>query len=114
VNGDFSKTVRVSGRVLCEGNPVMEVQSAFFFCGRFPDYENPFETTGEPDYTIELITDADVGVPLSKDCLSGLARVNLKTARCWHASYLPPSLRGHLQGQGELSLDRCRWRCLSS
>jgi fatty acid synthase subunit alpha, fungi type len=67
VNGDSGKTVRVSGRVLCEGNPVMEVQSAFFFRGRFTDYENTFETIDEPDYTVELITDADVGVLLSKD-----------------------------------------------
>ena len=67
VNGDSGKTVRVSGRVLCDGNPVMEVQSAFFFRGRFTDYEHTFETIDEPDYTVELITDADVGVLLSKD-----------------------------------------------
>ena len=45
----------------------MEVQSAFFFRGRFTDYNNNFETIDEPDYTVELITDADVGVLLSKD-----------------------------------------------
>lgn len=56
-----------SGRVLCEGNPVMEVQSAFFFRGRFTDYENTFETIGKPDHAAELITDADVGALLSKD-----------------------------------------------
>ena len=37
----------------------MEVQSAFFFRGRFTDY------TGEPDYTAELIT--DVGNLVLKD-----------------------------------------------
>jgi fatty acid synthase subunit alpha len=31
VNSDSGKTVRVSGRILCEGNLVMEVRSAFFF-----------------------------------------------------------------------------------
>jgi fatty acid synthase subunit beta len=31
------------------------------------DYENTFETIGEPDYTVELITDTDFGVLLSKD-----------------------------------------------
>ncbi len=67
VNGDSGKTVRVSGHVMCEGNPVMEVQSAFFFRGRFTDYENTFETIDEPDYSVEPVTDADVGVPLSKD-----------------------------------------------
>jgi fatty acid synthase subunit alpha, fungi type len=76
VNGDSGKTVRVSGCVLCEGNPVIEVQSAFFFRGRFTNYENTFETIGEPDYTVELITNADVGILLSKDCSSGLTRVN--------------------------------------
>ena len=30
------------------------------------------------------------------------------------SSYLPSSLRGHLQGQGELLLGCCHWRCLSS
>jgi fatty acid synthase subunit alpha, fungi type len=65
VNGDSGKTVRVSGRVLCEDNPVMGVQSAYFFCGRFTDYENTFETIDEPDYTVELITDADESKPLA-------------------------------------------------
>ncbi|KAF8271214.1 fatty acid synthase [Lactarius quietus] len=67
VNGDSGKTVRVTGHVLCEGKPVIEVQSAFLYRGRFTDYENTFETIDEPDYTVELATDADVGVLLSKD-----------------------------------------------
>ena len=53
--------------MLCEDNPVIEVQSAFFFRGRFTDYKNTFKTIDEPDYTVELITDADVGVLLLKD-----------------------------------------------
>jgi hypothetical protein len=67
VNGDSGKTVRVSGHVLCEGDPVIEVQSAFLYRGRFTDYENTFETIDEPDYAVELATDADVGVLQSKD-----------------------------------------------
>jgi len=67
VNGDSGKTVRVSGHVLCEGDPVIEVQSAFLYRGRFTDYENTFETIDGPDYAVELATDADVGVLLSKD-----------------------------------------------
>jgi acyl dehydratase len=67
VNSDSGKTVRVSGHILCEGNPVIEVQSAFFFRGRFTDYENTFEAIDEPDYTVEVVTDADVGVLLSKE-----------------------------------------------
>ena len=40
VNSNSGKTVRASGHVLCEENPVMRAQSAFFFRGRFTDYEN--------------------------------------------------------------------------
>ncbi len=67
VNGDSGKTVRVTGHVLCEGKPVIEVQSAFLYRGRFTDYDNTFETIDEPDYSVEPATDADVGVLLSKD-----------------------------------------------
>jgi hypothetical protein len=37
------------------------------FCGCFTDYENTFEVVGEPDCTVDLASDADLGVPLSKD-----------------------------------------------
>jgi fatty acid synthase subunit alpha, fungi type len=67
VNSDSGKTVRVAGHVLCEGKPVIEVQSAFLYRGRFTDYENTFEIIDEPDYTVELASDGDVGVLLSKD-----------------------------------------------
>ena len=67
VHGDSGKTVRVSGHVLCDGNLVMEVQSTFFFHCHFTDYEHTFETIDKPDYTVELITDADVGILLSND-----------------------------------------------
>jgi fatty acid synthase subunit alpha len=80
VNSDSGKTVRVSGHVLCEGNPVIEVQSAFLFRGRFTDYENTFETIDEPDYTVELVTDADVGVLLSKDWFEWADEVKPLTA----------------------------------
>jgi fatty acid synthase subunit alpha len=66
VNGGAGKTVRVQGYVLCEGNPVMEVESAFLYRGRFTDFENTFEVIEEPDYIVELATDADVGVLKSK------------------------------------------------
>jgi fatty acid synthase subunit alpha, fungi type len=67
VNGDSGKKVRVAGHVLCKGKPVIEVQSAFLYRGRFTDYEDTFEIVDEPDYTVELASDADVGVLLSKD-----------------------------------------------
>jgi len=63
VNGDAGKTVWVSRHVLCEGDLVIKVQSA----SRFTDYENTFETIDEPDYAVELATDAGIGVLLSKD-----------------------------------------------
>lgn len=52
MNSESGKAVRVSGHVLCEDNPITT---------RTPS------TIGEPDYTVELITDADVGILLSKD-----------------------------------------------
>ena len=52
---------------MCEGNPVIGVQLAFFFHACFTDYENTFEMIDEPDYTVELITDANIGILLLKD-----------------------------------------------
>ncbi|KAJ3749813.1 hypothetical protein EV361DRAFT_775337, partial [Lentinula raphanica] len=46
--------------------PVIEVVSAFLYCGVFTDYENTFETTVEPDYIVTLSNDAEVGVLQSK------------------------------------------------
>ena len=45
----------------------MKVQSAFFFHGRFMDYKNTFKMIDEPNYSVELVTDADVGILLLKD-----------------------------------------------
>ncbi|KAI0046589.1 fatty acid synthase [Auriscalpium vulgare] len=67
VNGDAGKTVRVKGHVFCGGKPVIEVESAFLYRGRFTDYENTFETIEEPDYIVELSNDASVGVLQSKE-----------------------------------------------
>ena len=67
VNGDSGKTIRVSWHALCEGNLVIEVQSAFFFRNPFTNYENSFEVINEPGYIVELVTDADVVVLISKD-----------------------------------------------
>jgi len=80
VNSDSGKTVRVSRRVLCEDNTVIEVQSAFLFRGRFTDFENTFKTINEPDYTVELLTGADVGVLLSKDSFEWADEVKPLTA----------------------------------
>ena len=48
--------------------------------GRFTDYENAFETIGEPDYTVELIADADASVLLLKDWLEWADKSKLLAA----------------------------------
>ncbi|KAF8969171.1 fatty acid synthase [Flammula alnicola] len=60
-------TVKVKGYVSRRGQRVIEVVSAFLYRGRFSDYENTFDTTEEPDYSVTLETDADVGVLQSKE-----------------------------------------------
>ena len=67
INSDAGKTVKVQGHVICEGKPVIEVTSSFLYRGQFTDYENTFETVEEPDYLVELNSDADVGVLQSKE-----------------------------------------------
>jgi len=76
VNGDTGKTVWVSRHVLCEGNLVIKVQSA----SHFMDYENTFETIDKPNYTVELATDAGIGVLLSKDWFKWADEAKLLTA----------------------------------
>ena len=66
-NSDVGKTVKVKGFVIREGEKVIEVTSSFLYRGRFDDYENTFEVTEEPDYLVELPTDASVGVLQSKE-----------------------------------------------
>jgi fatty acid synthase subunit alpha, fungi type len=53
-NTDAGKVVKVKGH-------------AFLYRGRFTDYENTFETTEEPDYLVDLLDDAAVGVLQSKE-----------------------------------------------
>ncbi|KAG6813968.1 hypothetical protein H0H92_005223, partial [Tricholoma furcatifolium] len=66
-NTDAGKVVKVKGHVYRGDEQVIEVISAFLYRGRFTDYENTFETIEEPDYTVLLATDADVGVLQSKE-----------------------------------------------
>ena len=68
-NTDAGKAVQVKGHVFRDGQPVIEVVSAFLYRGRFTDYENTFETVEEPDYVVEVSTDAAVGVVQSKEWL---------------------------------------------
>ncbi|PPQ94469.1 hypothetical protein CVT25_001102 [Psilocybe cyanescens] len=67
INAPEGKTVKVKGYVYRQGQRVIEVVSAFLYRGRFSDYENTFDTTEEPDYSVELENDAAVGVLVSKE-----------------------------------------------
>ncbi|KZT29627.1 fatty acid synthase [Neolentinus lepideus HHB14362 ss-1] len=66
-NTDAGKAVKVTGFVLREGKPVIEVNSTFLYRGRFTDFPNTFEVVQEPDYVVEIPTDGDVAVLLSKE-----------------------------------------------
>jgi fatty acid synthase subunit alpha, fungi type len=66
-NTDAGKVVKVKGHIYRAGIPVVEVVSAFLYRGRFTDYENTFEITEEPDYIVDLVDDAAVGVLQSKE-----------------------------------------------
>ena len=66
-NSDSGKTVKVKGVVLRNGEPVIEVASAFLYRGHFLDYANTFELVDETDYAVELETEAQVGVLHSKE-----------------------------------------------
>ncbi|KAI0919444.1 hypothetical protein AcV7_002076 [Taiwanofungus camphoratus] len=62
INTDAGKTVKVKGFVMRDSKPVVEVVSVFFYCGHYSDYHNTFELIEEPDYEVELATEAAVGV----------------------------------------------------
>ncbi|KAK0450204.1 fatty acid synthase [Armillaria borealis] len=66
-NSGEGKVVKVKGTVQRDGSPVVEVVSAFLYRGRFSDYENTFDTSEEPDYVVEITSDAEVGVLQSKE-----------------------------------------------
>ena len=66
-NNDSGKTVTVTGQVLRDGEPVIEVPSSFLYRGRFSDYENTFQIIDEPDYVVELNDTSAAGVLQSKE-----------------------------------------------
>jgi fatty acid synthase subunit alpha, fungi type/fatty acid synthase subunit beta, fungi type len=66
-NNHSGKTVKVKGVVVRNGEPVIEVTSAFLYRGRFTDFANTFELLEETDYAVELKTEAHVGVLQSKE-----------------------------------------------
>ena len=66
-NNDSGKTVTVTGQVLRNREPVIEVRSSFLYHGRFSDYKNTFQIIDEPDYVVELNDASAVGVLQSKE-----------------------------------------------
>ncbi|KAI0787467.1 fatty acid synthase [Fomes fomentarius] len=67
INSDAGKTVKVKGFVTRGNERVIEVVSSFLYRGRFDDYENTFEILEEPEYLVEVTSDAAVGVLQSKE-----------------------------------------------
>ncbi|CAE6423597.1 unnamed protein product [Rhizoctonia solani] len=66
-NSDSGKTVKVTGFVLRDGKPVIEVTSSFLYRGNFTDYQNTFEIVEEPEYIVKVGSAVDVGVLCSKE-----------------------------------------------
>ena len=66
-NNDNGKTAAVTGHVLRDGEPVIEVRSSFLYRDRFSYYENTFQLVDESDYVIELNDASAVGVLQSKE-----------------------------------------------
>lgn len=56
VNTAPGKVIKVESHVYRDGNPVVEVVSAFLYRGVFTDYQNTFELTEEPYYIVTLGT----------------------------------------------------------
>ncbi|EIW84299.1 fatty acid synthase [Coniophora puteana RWD-64-598 SS2] len=69
-NTDAGKMVQAKGHVYRDGQPVIEVVSSFLYRGRFTDFENTFDVIEEPDYVVEVASDASVGVIQSKEWFS--------------------------------------------
>ncbi|CAE6493369.1 unnamed protein product, partial [Rhizoctonia solani] len=67
INSDSGKTVKVTGFVLRDGKPVIEVTSSFLYRGNFTDYQNTFEIVEEPEYVVKVGSAVDVGVLCSKE-----------------------------------------------
>jgi fatty acid synthase subunit alpha, fungi type len=66
-NTDAGKAVKVKGFVTRDSQPIIEVVSSFLYRGKFEDYKNTFELLEEPDYLVEITSDAAVGVLKSKE-----------------------------------------------
>lgn len=67
INSDSGKTVKVTGFVLRDDKPVIEVTSSFLYRGTFIDYQNTFEIVDEPEYIVKISSVVDVGVLSSKE-----------------------------------------------
>jgi hypothetical protein len=127
INSDAGKVVKVSGCILRDSKPVIEVTSSFLYRGRFTDYENTFEITAEPDYVVPLDNDASVGVLQSKewfdwrDATKPLQagtnlgfRLKSEVAFKIKSPYRSVTVRSRFQDQVSLPLCNRLWRRLRS
>ncbi|CAD6885141.1 unnamed protein product [Tilletia caries] len=75
---DTGKSVAITGVVLRKVGedfvPAIEVTSSFFYRGRYNDFEKCFDRTRDI-YTVELKTDTDVSVMLTKDWIDWTSEV---------------------------------------
>lgn len=66
LNTDAGKAVKVTGHVLRDGKPIIEVTSSFLYRGRFSDFAQTFNVVDEGDYLVTVENHADVAVLSSK------------------------------------------------
>jgi fatty acid synthase subunit alpha, fungi type len=61
-NTNAGKAVKVKDFVTRNSQPIIEVVSSFPYYDRFEDYNNTFELLKEPNYLIEITSDAAIGI----------------------------------------------------
>ncbi|CAO1626989.1 unnamed protein product [Sympodiomycopsis kandeliae] len=69
---ETGKTIAVKGTIVRANKSVIEVVSAFFFRGKFSDYNTCFETV-QDEYVVQIKSQADASVLLAKDWFEWVA-----------------------------------------
>ncbi|AOA61009.1 Fatty acid synthase subunit beta [Komagataella phaffii CBS 7435] len=67
VNGETGKTVEVVGVISRDGKPVLEVNSQFFYRGKYQDFGNSFKKTTETPVQVAFKSAKDIAVLKSKE-----------------------------------------------
>jgi len=66
VNQDSGRMVEVSGTIMRQNSPVVEIVSRFLFRGKYDNFEGTFEVRKETAREINLLAQKDVAILLSK------------------------------------------------